>query len=285
MKRLIRVFFALVLVVVIALVAAFVWIDRLAKAGIEHGTSYALGVQTSLEEIDIEVLAGKCSLSRLQVANPGGFDSPHFLTLDSGEVEVSLGSLRQDTVEVSRLGLSGIDVNLERKGGEKNYQVILDNVGRFESAEETEEAEKGEGKKFVIREVDIRDVTVHIDLVPVGGELTKFEVEVPEIQLHDLGSDGEQGMPITEVTGVLLKAILQSAIENGKGVIPLDFASDLTTTLSGLKSIGDFGLDFTGQVGDVGKDVGEAVKKVGEGAGEVLKGFGGFLPKKEDQDE
>lgn len=232
----------LVGLVVLAIVLVWVYIDTLAERGVERGATYALDVPTTLNSADIGVLAGRIELSGLEVSNPQGFTAPHFLTLANTEVNVSLGSLASDVVEVPSLVLSGIDIRLERTLEGANYKVILDNLKRFEGEEKAEP--QPEGKKFVIRSVQIRDVKVHVDAVPVGGaigQLTTAEITVPEVTLRDVGS-GAKPMSIAELTAVILKAILASAVDIGGDVLPEDVLGELGDQLAGMLDLSEMGV-------------------------------------------
>jgi hypothetical protein len=105
-----------VALVVLVVVGAVVWIDHLAKAGIETGSTFALGVDTTLDRADVGILAGHTDLSGLRVGNPADYSTEHFLRLNDGSLHVSLASLTLDTIEVPSLMLTGVDVNLEKKG-------------------------------------------------------------------------------------------------------------------------------------------------------------------------
>ena len=113
-------------VVVLLVVGAFFWIDSIAKAGVETGGTYALGVDTTLDGMDVGVLSGGVEMSALNVANPTGFESPHFLHLGTGRVAVSLGSLTEDKVVVPEFTLSGLSLNLESKSGKE--VMLVDGV-------------------------------------------------------------------------------------------------------------------------------------------------------------
>lgn len=187
---------------------------------------------TELASADIGVFAGQVELSGLQVRNPTGFRDPHFLTLADTQVDVSLGSLSSDVVEAPLVVLDGIELRLERTLDGSNYGVILENLKRFEKGEKKEP--KPDGKKFVIRTVQLRNITVHVDAVPVGGalgDLTSARISVPELTLHDIGSAG-QPMSVAELTAVVLKAILASAIDVGGGVLPEDVIGELGDRLA-----------------------------------------------------
>ena len=83
MKLLIKIVVVLVLLLVIGVLTTFFFIDRIAKAGVEKGATYALGVPTTLKSADVGVFAGTFAMSGLNVANPEGFDKePHFLKLE-----------------------------------------------------------------------------------------------------------------------------------------------------------------------------------------------------------
>jgi hypothetical protein len=254
-------------VLLLGVVLAFVFIDAIAKAGIEKGATYALGVETSLGSADVGVFSGTFEMSGLLIDNPAGFeDSPHFLKLDNGKVDVSLGSLQQDVVQVPLFAIDGVDVQLISSGGKSNYGVILDNLSRFESKEEApkEEAPPEEGgKKFVIREIVIRNVHVHADLLPIGGKLTRVHVPIDEIRLQDVGTGSDQGVSIADLSGILVKAILKAAVEKG-GDLPKEIAGELNKGLKALKGLGE----------DAVEGVGKAGKAVIDEAGKAIKGIG-----------
>ena len=144
MKKLFKIVIVLVvLLVIVVVVVALSMIDRIAKAGVEQGGTYALGVKTTLDDISVAIFAGQCGMEGLKVANPEGFDSDRFLGLNTGQVAVSLGSLMEDTVVVPTLTLTGIDLYLEKKGDKGNYDVILENLKKFESKPDEAPDEEG----------------------------------------------------------------------------------------------------------------------------------------------
>ncbi len=293
MKKLIRLFVALVILLVVIVGVAVFMIDQIARHGIERGATYALGVDTKVDKADVGLMSGDFDLSGVRVSNPAGFTSDHFMHLTDGGMGVSLGTLMKETVEVPRFTLSGIDVHLEKQRGKANYQTILDNLARFESSDPSAER----GKRFVIRDLVIKDVTIHINLLPLAGSLTKLDVQVPEIHLKDIGSDGDRGVVIAELTNILVKAILRAAVEKGGGLIPADLLGDLQGSLARLRDLESLGVEFTAQalerVGEVTKQLEGATKQVEEtidqtrkqveeGAGKIIEGVGGLLRKKDD---
>ncbi len=208
------------------------------------------------------------------MANPEGFEAPYLLKLEKGELAVGLSELRADPIVISRIALSGIELNLERKRGRTNYGVLLDNLSRSESEPRVSKAGREAGAGLVIREVLIRDVTARGQLIPLHGERIKLEVKVPEIRMRDLGS-GEHGMSMTQLAGVLTKAILAGVAQKSAS-LPFELSGDLRRNLARL---GNVRVEVPGvATSAVGRTV-QSVEDAAEKAGELLKGLGNRLRK------
>jgi len=283
MKKFVKLVAAVLLLLLVAVVGIFVYIDSIAKAAIERGATYALGVETTLGSADVGILSGEFAMRGLEVDNPDGFDGDHFLRIERGDVEVNLASLWQDTVELPLLALRGVDMKLERTPAGANYQVILDNLKRFESNQSKAPAPSDEsGRTFVIREVLISDVNVEVDLLPIGGQLNRVEVAIDEIRLTNLGSEG---VSMSQLTDVIIQAILAAVVQNATD-LPTDLINDLGGGLAGLTGLGfDATFKVGGEVtalagdvlGEVTKTVGGAGEHVGKEIGKALEGLGGLL--------
>jgi len=277
MKKLIKLFVILVVLVIGAVVAAFLYIDVIAKRAIESGATASLGVKTKLRSANVKILTGEFSMGGLNVSNPkdGGFKSDHFLTLGDGGVAVAFATLRQDIIELPHLTLTDIDVNLEKKGGTANYQVIMDNLKKSQG----EPPPDAEAAKFIVRKLNIKNVKVHVDMLGTG-DLTKISVPIDEIVMKDIGSDGS-GVEMGELAGIIVAAVFKAVAEKGGGLIPADLAGELTaglgqlgdlTKLADIESLGN----VVGELGNLG-NVGEKVEDLGNKAKEELdKATGGL---------
>ncbi len=308
--KIIKVLLVLVLILIIALVVvgavAMANIDRAAKVAIQRGGNHALGVNTTLASADIGVFSGTFSMDDLTVANPEGFDTPHFLALDGGGVSVSYASLLEDTIILPEFTLSGIDINLDKEEGGSNYQRILDNLKRFQSGDAPSEPnQQGTPKKLVIRKLQIDDITVHADLV--GN--SPVTVNVDKVLLTNVGSEGGDTLEIAGVVAVVVEAVMRAVIEAGAGQIPGAILNELQNSVAQLDAIAELGVgvaaeidgrvqelnalaeDLQQGVDDARKNLEEEADKIGEqidNAGkdleEAAKGIGNLLggEKKED---
>lgn len=281
MKRLLKIVAVLVILLIVAVVGVVFYIDSIAKRAVEYAGTSALGVETTLDSISIGLLGGTVALDNLKVANPQGqsFTSPHFFKLDDVSVGVSLASLRKDTVVIPSLKLDGMEMYLEKKGAKANYQIIMDNLSKGES-EPAEPGETAPAKKFIIKDMVLTNISVEADLLPLGGALTKTRISIPEIRLTNVGSESEGGVVLKELSGIVIKAIMQAIIDKSD-VLPAALIADLGKGLGELEDIKADTLKTIGGVSDdLNKTIGEASKGIGEAAesvDKVTKGLEGLL--------
>jgi len=267
MKWIKRIVVLVVLVIVVVGVIGYIAIDRITKAGIEEGGTYAMGVETKLDSIHLDPFSGKVALNGLSIANPKGFKADHFMSLGDGSVELSLGSLMGDKVEVPSLKLNHINLALEKDKGTANYQVILDHLAEVTGGGEEPAADtSGEGKKFVIKELVITDVKVKAEVI--GG--VSVPITIPEIKLTDIGSESSKGVLLKDLSGIILTAILSSVVEQAGDILPGGIGEGLQGGLAAVGDLGDFGKQVVGNVtAQASEVVGKATEKLGEGAQQV----------------
>ncbi len=291
-KRLIGVVLLLLLLVIGGLVFAAFRIDALARTGIEKGATYALGVPTTLAAADVGLLGGTFSMSDLHVGNPPGFTSPHFLSLGTGGVAVSLSTLSQQTVELPSFSLDRLSVNLEKRGDAgTNYKVILANLDKLKGSSPTTKPASTDERRFIIRDLSIKNVNVQVDLFGgpgAIGELTKVNIPIDEIKLADVGKTGTgvagSGVTMSELVSIIVQAVLGAAADKGGGLLPADFLGDLKGSLANLDGVKDLGMkvlgDAKGTIEEAGKKaLQDTAKKAEDAVKDVLdKGLKDLFP-------
>ncbi len=264
----------------VGFVAVIIGIDWIARNAIEIGATQALGVDTHLDDADIGLFTGRFGMAGLRVANPPQFDNEHFLKLGKGGVSLSLGSLLKDTVVLQKLELSGIELNLESKDGKGNYNVILDNMGGKnagdsgdgQSDEKDAPKDQQPGKKFMIEEVVITDVTVHATVFTLGKKPVVTTLKIPEVRLDRVGSDSDKGVLMSKLVGILMKAFLEATIKAGADAIPGTIIKGLGQGLTAVGQAGEQAIKKTGEaVEKAGKDIEKGLNNVFEGIGKALE--------------
>lgn len=244
----------------LAVGALFLGLDAAVRKAVERGGTTALGVPTRLAGASLSPFSGELSLAGLEIENPPGFEDEPFLALQRAHTEVALSSLREDVVRIELVELEHVDLLLQRRGGKSNYGVILDHLG---SGGKEEEPAEGDGVRVNIERLVIRDIRADFDLLPLGGEVTRAQVTIPELVLEDLGNSGD-GASMAEVTARVVKALLQATLQAGGKVLSPELLTDLAQGLGalGVRTI----------------DLGEGVLgTLGEGAGKVIQGLGDVL--------
>ena len=286
MKLLIKIVLVFVLLLVIGAVAGVMYIDGYAKGAVEESATKSFGVPTKLDSGDVKILTSEFTMSGINVDNPEGYAADHFLAIGDGGVSVTLASLLEDVVELPTVTFTGVDVYLQKNAGGSNYDIILGNLRKTDETDPDPESKK----KFIIREVRIKSINVHADIVPLG----KFDFPIDEIVLTDVGSGGD-GVKLAEVSGIIMKTLF-AAIASRSGVLPGEIVDELKNRLASLdlNEIGSVLVeDLEGHATEVlkGGDLdsivdqatGDLEKAVDEGVGELLKGIGGS--KEEDKPE
>lgn len=293
-KRLGIVAGVLVLVVVGVVVFVFARVDAIAKMAIERGGTYALGVNTTVKSADVKVFSGEFAMSGLEVANPEGFGAPHFLTMGSAGVAVSLASLNKPIVELPRLSLEELDVRLERRPDGSNYGVILANLEKLKSPAKDTSPQASE-KKLVIDELSIKNVKVSIDLLGLPGGSSRVTVPIGEIKLSQVGKTGKgvggTGVTLDELAGIVVQAVMAATVDNAGGLLPGDVLGEMKGALGKLGDIGGMGAKVIGEVGghvekiggEVGKAAEQAAKEVQKGVEQIGEGLKGLIPGKKDE--
>jgi hypothetical protein len=276
-KLLLKIALSLLGLVVAGVVIVFIFLDTIVGKGIEVACTKALGVETSVGLVRVGLVTGTFSVRGLRIANPPGFETDHFFSLDRLHFEVPPKSLREETIVVRLLELDGVDVSLETVDKKANYDVILENLNRFsktgsadpnavKSAGEDEEG----GKGLVIHEAVIRDIVARIDLGKVEGASDRVAVEIPEIRLRPNKKTGAAEASVAQVTQVIVNAVLIGIAKKA----PAALAKNL---LAGAGGLGNITMEIPGLLSAGASGAGGATVKLGEGVVDAVKGIGGLF--------
>ena len=292
LKRLILAVVVLVVLLVGGVILLLSQVDRVAKVAIEQGGTFATGTPTTVSDVSIGLFSGNFSLSGLTIANPAGFNSPAFMSLGTGGVNLSVASLTGSTIEVPRFALDALEINLERRDGKTNYGAILDSLKRLQGQGGGGTTQPASGEtKLIINDLALSNIVVRVDLA--GGpqavsDLTRVTIPIDKINLSNVGKTGSgvagTGVTISELSSIVISAVLSAATDKGGSLIPADLLGDLNGRLEGLgKGLLDMKVvaDTQAKVEELGKKVVEDVKKTvddtakkaADKASEAIKGL------------
>ena len=289
MRKLLKIGLGIVGVLILLVIVVLLSVNYLAKAGIEAGGTYALGVKTTVDSVSLGLVSGQAQINGLSIANPEGFKTPHLMKTGRVELAVVPGSILGDTIQVKKFEIDGLDLNMEQKSiGATNIGALLDNIKKATGGDKPKDdkAPKDQGgKKVKVDQIRITNVVAHVQVLPIGGSATTLEVKIPEIILDNVTQDNASGVAMPELMKRLVPAILAAVVEKGKGVIPdADIKRLSGDVAAATKALGEGAGKLVGQIGgEAGKaleGLGTGLQKIGEpatkGVGDALKGiFGG----------
>jgi len=271
-KSVVSVLVGLVVLSLILVLVFKLYGNKMIRSGIVVGAQKALQVPVRLEDVDLILMAGKANLNKLEIDNPEEYDNATFLKVGHAYVDLNVSSLFSDTVEITTVQLEDMALVIEQKGTSNNLQDILDNLAHTESGEpQTQPADKGDGKGLRIEVLEINNIQVQAELLPIPGRADQIKLPPIHIRLENIGTNEKIDMPalITKIFAEISKVIAKE----GKNLLPIDMIGSMTKTL-------------TGQVLDSGEGAArgliEGVQDAGQGATDVLNGLGEIL-KNEDK--
>jgi len=241
------------------------------KGAVEKVATSTLGVEVTIDDLDLSILGGSVSFDDLIIDNPEGYEHDSFLELGKAHIDVAIGSLLSDKVSINTLQLDGITLVLEQKGLSSNLQTIMKNLPKSEE----EAAAKEGGKDLEIKTLEITNLTVKTNL-PIPGKSDTIVLKLSDIKMQDLGTDSK--MDVAVLTSKILGAIATGIAQEGTGLLPKSITGPIGDELEKLKNI-----DFGGTVEkskellqggtEAGKEAIESTKEAGKEITEGLKGL------------
>jgi uncharacterized protein involved in outer membrane biogenesis len=258
-KIIVRVLIALMVLVILAIVAAGLFLDRAVKTAVETFGPKLTKVDIKLNSVNLSLLSGSGAIKGLVVGNPAGYKSPSAISVGEASLSLKPGSLLSDKIVIKSIKLENPEITYETNLKKSNLSTILDNVqqatggGQQESTKPQQPSTSKEAKPAKKLEVDDFLITggkVHVSVTALGGG--GATVSLPDIHLQNLGT-GPDGITAAELTERVISAIEKSAA----GV-----ASSAVT---------DIGKSASGIVKDLGNTGSNAVQSVTKGINDLFK--------------
>ncbi|AFY74180.1 AsmA family protein [Synechococcus sp. PCC 7502] len=210
-----RTILLILLSVVTLVVVLFLNLNTILKIGIQQNLSKSLAVPMTLTEVVFKPFDGYLQLNGFAIDNPQGFSSPKFLQVQNFEIQLQPTSLLSDRVEIDKLQLEEISIDIEQQLPRNNITEI------FTSAEgHKQSSQSGQEKKFNLRSATINNVSVSFRVVQLGINLPAFSAKLPKVDLKNLNSENYQGLLMSEVFTKLVGSALKNVVEQHKPQIP-----------------------------------------------------------------
>ncbi len=196
----------LVLVVLIG-GGVFLYLGIILKNGIENAGPRLLGTGVSVSSVVVSPFGGGGSISNLLIENPEGFNAPYVFEMGSMSIQMRVGSIFSDVIEIDRIIIDSPQITYENRLITSNIRTLINNLpGADSGAGDAEELEAGGGKRIIIRELHMLNPRVVLAAASVSAPLNLLDIE-----LYDIG---EVGNPVTiaEASRQILSAVNRAVL-------------------------------------------------------------------------
>jgi len=259
MKKFLKSWHIILLVIVILFVTAVIIIDlfadRAVKIGIETAATKTLNVAVIIDNVELSIMGGSLALQNLIIKNPPGYQHDKLLELRNAKIEVNMKSLLNDVVNIREIKLDGMEVTLEQRGvSGNNLQDVIKSI-----PSKDKQASEPSGKKLHIDNLEISDVTVRAKLLPVPGRADTITLKLSPIKMRDLGRD--RNLDMAALSGQILLAVAEGVAEQGVGVLPKNIVDTMKSTLDKTIDLGKAASEKGRELMDVGKGLLEGLLK------------------------
>jgi len=249
-----------VIAVVVVVLGGNLLVDGLVRRGIEASVTRALKVGVAIDHLDLAVMSGSAGMTGLAVDNPAGFEAEYLLTLKDGHIQLAIGSLLKDVVNIKDIQLKGAHVVVEQKGlVNNNLQTVLKGLPKSDGT-------KPLGKKLHIDNLELTDITVEIKFSDLPGQNDAVSLSLPPIRMKNVG--GDKPIDTAGLTAQILAAIAKGVAEQASGILPDDIIGNMQESLGSLSGWKNTLTEKGQELLEQGKEAG---KKITEGLGGLLK--------------
>jgi len=194
-------------------------VNSVVKNAIEVAGPEILGVDVSVDSVDISFFSGAGSISGLKVGNPEGYESAHAITIDKLSLELDPASLNSDKIHIRKIIVDQPSITYEGNLVSSNIQTLQQaSAGSSEtSGSGTDANGSDEPQNLQIDSLQINDARIGVHLKLLENDLS---LVLPSLELTDLGKDDETSVAdvINNILGALNKSLIPLIRENASGV-------------------------------------------------------------------
>lgn len=211
----------LLALIVIVLVAGWLYLEPMVKGVVHKFGTQIVGTEVNLAGFSLHPLDGELEINGFTVANPEGYEAPNLLSLGNIFVKVDPKSVLSDTIVVEEVRILKPELTYEMPNfSTSNVQQLQENVARNTAksgeakpveakAEEPAATESAPAKKVIIRKVTVAGGSLSA-MTPLQKNTGALTLEMPAIELTNIG-DESKSMSISESVTVIFNKILFNA--------------------------------------------------------------------------
>jgi uncharacterized protein involved in outer membrane biogenesis len=213
----------------------YINVNALVKEGIERSGKAALGVEVTVDQVQISILSGSGHIKGLKVANPEGYSSSKAIWVEDIQVVLDLSSLTSDSIVIKSIIIDGPEITYET-------HLLASNIGELQKRAESQNG-NGEPVEANSEEDESNIIIGHLEMrnSKIGVRTPLLDkpiaLKLPILTLKNLGKNDDASVKkvIVEVLTALNKALVPLITENaGIGDQLKEASKNLGDKLKGL---------------------------------------------------
>jgi uncharacterized protein involved in outer membrane biogenesis len=216
---------ALVVVVVLAVLAVGLFLDKAIKSGVETLGPKLTKTDVTLRSVNLSLLSGSGTIKGLVIGNPQGYKTSSAIKVGTASLSLEPRSLLSDKIVVRSINVQGPEITFETDFKGNNLKKLLANVQETTGGESKQTAKPQEpgqpkeaeaAKKLQVDDFVISGGRVHVSVTALGGQ--SATIPLPEIHLQALGQ-GPDGITPGELAKLVLEAVEKVARQAAAGTL------------------------------------------------------------------
>ncbi|MCK5915946.1 MAG: AsmA family protein, partial [Deltaproteobacteria bacterium] len=183
----------LLLVVFVGLVVVVMNVNSIAHSQANQALEKFLSAGGVLDDIDVEVMAGRIKLSGLAINQPQGYGTDPFLLLDTLELDIDPLTLVSDKIIIEKLTLAGVSLTLVRdKQGQFSFDKLISSSGEVSNpqpAEESKEESQLSIPAIRVNSIHLENISIRLFDQLTGEQWSaslRIDLDVNDLQLKDI---------------------------------------------------------------------------------------------------
>ncbi len=211
----------LLVIVVLAVLGVWLFLEPLVKTSVNKFGSQIVGTNVSLDGFKFSPFAGEVELKGLKVANPEGYKTENLLSLGRILVKVDVKSLMSDVIVVDDISVNEPKISYEmpdfttsnvmqiQQNVAKNTAPSADKAEAQEAETVKEETATAPSKKVVIKRVLVEGGALSA-LTPLQTNASALELNLPAVEITGIG-ESNNGENIKDTIVTIFNKILFNA--------------------------------------------------------------------------
>lgn len=188
-----KLFFGLLILVLLVGVVGYTQMNSLVKTGVETAGPEALSVPVTVGSVSISPLSGRLQVKDFAVGQPDGFGEGSMVQLGALDLKVDTNTILDDHIIVDEIIIDKPMFDARVIGSQSNFQALQEKLMAGAGPSEID----GQPITLTIRRLAVRNPQISVQ--KEGGLLQVDEdVNLADFTLTDLGTD-EQGLAPREI--------------------------------------------------------------------------------------